>query len=199
MRKMLVPQSTTERWLPIPGFEGRYEASDAGRVRSLERYCPSGLGGRNRRLLPACVLKQQHRQRAYRHHGDSRYCIVYLRQVGCGNAGGVPYFVHQLVLRAFVGPPPDGHETRHLDGNPGNNRLENLTWGTPTENSADMSRLGTQPRGEKNGAAKLSETQVHQIRKMRAAKISGYEIAEQFGVTAALVYAIEHRKTWAHI
>jgi hypothetical protein len=48
--------------------------------------------------------------------------------------------VHHLVLRAFVGPCPAGMQTRHLDGNPANNRLDNLCWGTPKENAEDCAR-----------------------------------------------------------
>lgn len=98
-----------ERWLPAAGFEGRYEISDAGRVRNLH-----GL-----------VLK------------TSRTNKGYLRVLG--------RFVHRLVLEAFIGPCPSGMECRHLDGNPSNNRLENLLWGTPLENANDRRRHGTVP------------------------------------------------------
>lgn len=52
------------------------------------------------------------------------------------------YLVHHLVLKAFVGPKPAGMECRHLNGNPADDRLENLKWGTPTENSYDTVRHG---------------------------------------------------------
>jgi HNH endonuclease len=51
-------------------------------------------------------------------------------------------FVHRLVLEAFVGPCPTGLECRHLDGDPSNNRLDNLRWGTRLENVADTIRHG---------------------------------------------------------
>ncbi len=55
---------------------------------------------------------------------------------------GKPRTVHRLVLEAFVGPCPPGMQCRHLDGNPANNRLENLAWGTHAENAADKIRHG---------------------------------------------------------
>jgi len=67
-------------------------------------------------------------------------------------------YVHRLILEVFVGPCPDGMECRHLDGNPQNNRLDNLAWGTPEENCEDRekhrteesrARLGTAWRGKK--------------------------------------------------
>jgi HNH endonuclease len=51
--------------------------------------------------------------------------------------------LHSLVLECFVGPRPPGMECRHLDGNPSNNALENLAWGTRSENRADQVRHGT--------------------------------------------------------
>src|SRR5690348_3410561 len=67
------------------------------------------------------------------------------RSVGlCDGSGKVlQRLVHHLVLEAFTGYAPQGMETRHLDGNPQNNRLENLKWGTPSENGADRVRHGT--------------------------------------------------------
>jgi hypothetical protein len=53
--------------------------------------------------------------------------------------------VHQMVLAAHAGPRPDGQEVRHLDGDPLNNWLANLAYGTPSENSADKVRHGTHP------------------------------------------------------
>ena len=93
-------------------------------------------------------------------------------------------FVHRLVLEAFVGPCPDGMECRHLDGNPGNNRLDNLAWGTRAENQQDAIRHGAaycvRPeniermhtlirkyppvKGEKHHRAKLTDEQVEIIR-----------------------------------
>lgn len=56
-------------------------------------------------------------------------------------------FVHVLVLTAFVGPKPEGKQTRHLNGDPADNRLVNLTWGTNSQNTLDRKRHGTFPRG----------------------------------------------------
>jgi hypothetical protein len=61
--------------------------------------------------------------------------------------------VHQLVLETFVGPCPENQETRHLDGIPANNRLENLCWGTSQENNGlDKRRHGTLALGERHGS-----------------------------------------------
>jgi hypothetical protein len=105
-----------ERWLPIPGYEGLYEVSDMGRVRSFRR----GAGGR---MLRPGRMPAGHMSVA----------------LGRGNS----QCVHKLVLLAFVGPAPDRHECRHLNGVPADNRLENLKWGTRGENIRDAIAHGT--------------------------------------------------------
>ena len=110
-------------WLPVVGFEGLYEVSSNGRVASLL--------GRNRRILRA---------------GDSRgYRLVILRRGGMSHTR----LVHRLVLEAFVGPRPEGMVARHLNGDPGDNRLENLAWGTQSENNYDKVRHGTHHNANK--------------------------------------------------
>lgn len=62
---------------------------------------------------------------------------------------GRSYRVHRLVLEAFVGPCPEGQEARHLNGDPADNRLENLAWGTSSENKADMIAMGRHNQASK--------------------------------------------------
>jgi hypothetical protein len=112
----------TEQWRPVPGFEGSYEVSDQGSVRSLAR---SGPWGKQPRRLRAWPTKKG-----------------YLRVDLCSANKRTRFFVHQLVLEAFVGPRPDGLVTRHLNGNPKDNRLANLTYGTYAENAQDTVRHG---------------------------------------------------------
>ena len=58
--------------------------------------------------------------------------------------------IHHLVLETFIGLRPEGLECRHLNGNPADNRLENLQWGTSHENHQDSIEHGTVPKGEKH-------------------------------------------------
>lgn len=113
---------TPERWLPIPGYEGIYDVSDLGRVRSWAPWRDTPVP----------------RQRRF-----------YVRPTGhlainlCNNGDDKSVTVHRLVMLAFVGPKPNGLETRHLDGDPTNNRLTNLVYGTHSENMYDRVRHGT--------------------------------------------------------
>lgn len=112
-----------EEWRVIPGWDGRYEASSAGQIRSWVNRRYSG---------PLPRLLSQARQ-------SQGYLMVSL------SIGGrtTKHLVHRLVLAAFVGPCPPGNETRHLDGRRGNNRLANLAYGTPGDNGQDRVRHGT--------------------------------------------------------
>lgn len=119
---------TAERWRAIPGYEGAYEVSDQGRVRSVPRR--DGRGWRIKgRVLAERPL-------------PNGYLRVSLWKQGKGSD---PY-IHRLVLLAFVGPAPQGTEACHGDGVRTNNRLENLRWDTPSGNAADKKRHGTDRR-----------------------------------------------------
>lgn len=116
--------------------------------------------------------------------------------------GVVGYFlVHQLVLRAFVGPPPVGMICRHFpDRDPENNRVENLQWGTYEENSADARLHGTDNSGERNGAAKTTAVVVRRIRRLYATgKYRQKELAEMFGIPKENMYCIVNRHSWKHV
>lgn len=111
-----------EEWRPVVGWEGWYEVSNLGKVRSLH---PG-------RFRFGTIL-----------HGSQRdgYKTVRLCKPGRSTARKV----HQLVLEAFVGPRPPGHITRHLNSVRHDNRLSNLAWGTHVENSEDLRRTGYKP------------------------------------------------------
>jgi hypothetical protein len=113
-----------ERWLPIPDYEGLYEASDWGRIRSMPRYRDWHSSNHGRILRQDTQHALHQRVTLYKDGKRSRI------------------FVHRLVMLAFVGPCPPGMETRHLDGNPLNNRLENLVYGTRQENAQDRVNHG---------------------------------------------------------
>lgn len=121
--------TTVETWKPVREWNGLYEVSNGGRVRSIDRIVlyPNGVEQhfRSRVLRPAKTSKGY---RVVMLHNQSRRKSVR---------------VHSLVLDAFVGPRPEGMEVCHGPGGPGDNRLENLRWGTSSDNSLDQVADGT--------------------------------------------------------
>jgi hypothetical protein len=120
--------ATQEEWRPVVDWEGAYEVSNCGRVRSLDRVTVCSDG----RLLPRTgrILQPVPAQHGYR--------TVALMVAGYKRTRKI----HQLVLEAFVGPRPPGLVACHFDGNPSNNHLSNLRWDTFKANTEDMVRHG---------------------------------------------------------
>lgn len=118
-------EQSTETWRPIPGWEGFYEASDLGNVRSVERKVSHPFSG--------MITIRQRRIKTHPHPAGHRLLMLSRGGVGRGRTR----LVHTLILQAFVGPRPDGMDGCHNDGNPANNRLSNLRWDTPSENMLD--------------------------------------------------------------
>lgn len=117
-----------EQWSDIPGFEGSYQASTHGRIKSLGREIVRSTGAVQ--FLKPRVLKHSV-DNSDRHR-------VYLRRDGKTHTR----LVHQLVLETFVGPCPDGMEVCHADDDAGNNYLSNLRYDTHRENLIERTRNG---------------------------------------------------------
>jgi len=109
--------------------------------------------------------------------------------------------VHQLVLESFVGPCPDGFECDHKNGIRHDNRLENLHWVTRQENMLNRRNHGTHNvvKGERNHTAKLTESDVRDIRTMISWGIPCTGIADMYGMKSQSIDAIKHRKSWAYL
>lgn len=127
---------TQEQWRPVAGYEGHYEVSDQGRVRSLDRVvqrrgcAPFTKQGK---LLTPSPSKTGHMRVALTKDGNLKF-----------------QYVHRLVLAAFTGPCPDGMEACHWNDNPADNRLTNLRWATRSGNLHDRTRNGIDNNGTKN-------------------------------------------------
>ena len=105
--------------------------------------------------------------------------------------------VHKLVAEAFIGPCPEGLQVRHLDGNPANNDVSNLAYGTPGENAADRTVHGTENFGSRNGQAILTESDVWDIRGLVEAGVPPKEVAAIFEVNRVTVSDIIAGRRWS--
>jgi hypothetical protein len=118
-----------ERWAPVVGFEGLYSISTHGRTKSESRIVEKSDG--TTKLVHEQLLKSSPDQKGY------------LRVNLFRNNIGSTCYVHQMVAQAFIGPQPDGQQVRHFnESDKTNNYLENLKYGTGSDNSFDNVRHG---------------------------------------------------------
>lgn len=113
--------------------------------------------------------------------------------------------LHRLLLEVFVGPCPPGMEGRHLDGNRLNWSLDNLKWGTRSENRRDRTKHKRDPKGfhacpgELNYNAKLTDAKVLEIDSLISQGVPLIKIAKKFEVCTKTIYKIKRRETWKHL
>lgn len=176
-----------EIWKPVLGFEGHYEVSNLGRVRSLDRIAtgPSGRQRRRRGQMLRDVIDR---------HGYSL--------VGVNNELGKHLVrVHRLVAEAFCDHPEGCQVVNHKDGNKQNNVSENLEWTTVQGNTQHSFDTGLQlgRKGESHHMGRLTEDGVREIIKRLSAGDLHADIANDFGVSFSLIGRIKNGKRWGHV
>lgn len=107
-------------------------------------------------------------------------------------------YIHRLVLETFVGPAPEGKpEACHRDGDPSNNTLTNLYWGSRQDNTLDQYKHGTTNRGMRHPQRKIDRTIVDEIRaQFDTGQFTIAEIARSFDLQHRHVSYIVHRQIW---
>lgn len=112
----------------------------------------------------------------------------------------VTVFTHRVVWEALRGPIPDGMYVNHRDGDKTNNAIDNLELVTHSENMKHARRTGLLNQwGEANPSAKLTESNVREIRARLAAGETGLSLAAQYGVTSSVISSIKNRRSWARV
>jgi hypothetical protein len=177
---------------PIPGLEG-YRAGSDGTIWSAWTKVGGSIdGGRGihfvvgntwRKMTPVSMKGRKYQYVCVR----IKYRVF------------KTILIHKLILLTFVGPRPAGLQTRHKNGNPRDNRLSNLLYGTSKENADDRVKHGTSPVGEKNPRARLSVKDVLDIRSLVDRGVPREEVARRFDITKTHVSYIATRKSWSHI
>lgn len=174
-----------EQWLPVVGYEGLYEVSDHGQVRSCDRLVYGGSGTHYTRKSQ--ILKQEN------HRPKGKRCGDTYKRVGLSrNAVKKNVYVHKMVLEAFVGPCPDGMECRHLNSNSSENNRANLSWGTGKQNTLDKLQNDTW------GSVVTIEI-VHEVRRRVYAGERQNSVAKNLCIHKGSVNAIISGRQWSII
>lgn len=177
-----------EIWASVPGFDGFYEASTFGRIRSVRRYtrCVSKAGREFKKLQGGQCLKQVPHNAGY------------LQVAFSADGERSSHLVHRIVAATFL-PNPEAHPwINHKDGNKHNNVPDNLEWCTPLHNTHHAMELGLHRvlRGSEKTTAKLNEHKVGIIRELMVYGYSNEKLGEFFGVAAAVISNIRHGHAW---
>lgn len=181
-------ETDQEEWRAIPHWEGFYEASSSGRIRSLDRVImrPHVSG----RLVPLKRRGQLMKQIPW---PGSRYLTVTLKNAGQAKTAEV----QTIVCRTFHGPRPPKAHAAHTDGDPSNNRPSNLRWATASENMQDAIGHGTAPRADRHGMAKLTLDQVRAIK--RDAVSTNMDLAKIYPVSHTAISRIRSGHRWSDV
>lgn len=176
-----------ELWHPVAGYEGLYEVSSLGRVRSLDRIT-------RQRSRSGRYVDVRYRGKMLKLAVDKKgYRFVCLAKEGISKN----FMVHTLVLEAFVGPRQPGLVCRHGTAGNGCNDLSNLSYGTYKDNIHDKYRDGTMGIGTKNGRAVLTEEIVLWARSQSHMTVA--ELARKFDVGWTTMNSALKGETWSHL
>jgi hypothetical protein len=169
-----------ERWEDVEGYEGVYQVSDKGRVRSLDRVDSLGRDHTGQ-VLKVCFAGDGYGRVNLKRDGDRKSALV-----------------HRLVATAFIPNPRGAPAVNHLDSSRGNNVATNLEWCTASQNIQHCIRNGRfhPARGSKSGKAVLCEADVYFI---KTSPLRNMDIAALFGIARNHVSEIRRGRIWQHV
>lgn len=159
-----------DTWKCIPGWEQLYWCSYHGKIKSKKQ------------ILKPSIQKCGHLRVSLSKNGKITY-----------------HLVHKLILLSFIGKKPKGKECCHKDGNPANNKLSNLYYGTRSENISDAKKHGTFPMGNNRPGAKLTNEQAIKIYSLCSLEFKDRYIAELFNVSVGCIVQIRLGNNWKEI
>lgn len=170
-----------EVWKDIKNFEGYYQISNLGLVKSLPRTVP----GKKKKTIEGKILNT---------HKDPRdaYWRAFLRKDGKTTT----IAIHRLVYAAFTGPIPEGHHIDHIDGNKDNNKPNNLRALSRSDHRKETVKRFQHAKGVRVGNAKLDEEKVQNIRELLRRGMTHKEVAKRFNVHYSTIGSIASGRTW---
>lgn len=180
-----------EIWKDIIGYEGIYQISNLGRIRSVTRLV---LNPRPRKLSGR-ILKT----RLWGHNIKTQYHLISLsKSLGNGKFHRKGFLIHRLVLYAFTPNPKKLPLANHKDGDKFNNHVDNLEWCTHKENIQHAARLGLMG-GVKCHNAKINSDQAKEIKILLSQSNRQCDIARKFNVHPRIIYYISAGISWKNV
>lgn len=175
-----------EIWKDIKGYEGLYQISNKGRVKSLARVIKRNNG----RELP---LKERIKNDVYDNKGYSRINLS-------KNGKSKKHSVHRLVANAFLIKQKHQDQVNHIDGDKKNNDVSNLEWCTGKENVRHSYAIGKASHvGERNTFATINDDIAREIIKLKDSGLTAKKVGQKVGASKNVVYSIWQGKTWTHV
>lgn len=168
-----------ENFVPVKGYDGIYEVSNLGRIKSLERV----------------DCKGQHRKSLFKSPSfDQNYYLI--TSLSQDRVNKMVKF-HRVVADAFIPNPENKSEINHINGIKWDNRVENLEWVTPRENKIHAEEIGLRKtKGEANASSKLTNEIVLEIFNSNK---SNKELAIQYQIGVLQISRIKMGYNWSHI
>lgn len=165
-----------EIWLPAVGYEGYYEVSNMGNVRSLGRITNFG---NQKKLVKGRVLKIKMRKAGY--YPAAMFSVDNVITT---------VMIHRVVAQAFHPNPENKRTVNHIDGNKKNNRADNLQWATTSENNL---------HAHDTGLMNIRKLTVEQVKEIRQSSLTDIQLGKLYGVRQGNIWNIRQRKSWKHV
>ena len=177
-----------EIWKPVPNYEGYYEASNLGKIRSLDRYIElDGRWGRYTRFKPGKIMTPKY-------DGRGMYLSVTLAKDGKNRK----MLVHRLVASTFIENPDNLPEVNHIDEDKTNNSVDNLEWCDHKYNNNYGSKA-TAGRGQNNSQNKFPEDLIKEIRRLHKPgdpEFCTTGLSKKFGISPSHISSIIRGRRW---
>lgn len=177
-----------EIWKDIEGYEGYYQASSFGNIRSIDREVPYIRYGISlKKKMKGKVLSPAIKNSGYFKLALSSYNNL---KHSC---------VHRLVAETFIPNPKKLKCVNHIDGDKLNNNIENLEWISHTDNNIHAFKTGLKKVNENHGRSKLKNEEVYEIKELISLGIPQRQIAFMYEVSPSTIHLIKTGKNWSYL
>ncbi|HTJ53771.1 MAG TPA: NUMOD4 motif-containing HNH endonuclease [Cyclobacteriaceae bacterium] len=178
-----------EIWIDIVGYNGNYQISNLGRVKSIGRKVDSI---NHKKKSTSTVHEKILKSSKY------RYESVFLSKSGISKMA----LVHRLIATVFIPNPENKPQVNHKNGNKLDNRIENLEWCNASENSihAYKNNLTKAVKGELVGSSKLLESEASELLQLHYMYgLNQRKTAKEYNLCQATIRELLIRQTWKHL